>query len=332
VSSSIKRIGVQSFFQTKDNLIGGVLMTEPKLIQTKGSFSLTGLITGKDNPSKSNGYREGTVEKEGMNKGKKYRSIKFPLKTSEDNIITVELYGMEKDKVCFYNKALKKSVLVPWNQRNTPFGNGYELIMPEYDLVHKIHQNYVDGDSVNVYGEIEFSSYVDKNNETRESVKFIIKGCHHSDYEVEFDSPSFSEVNKFNQELVISEIIDNPKDKLVHINGYVIGYKEKFNSASFVIYPETSNPLFVKSIKSLKFGDFLKFVGRINNKAELIEIDDESGRHTLKSFTKNLEIVGYDKESFLRKRYKESDFYTSESTDVDYSSIIEKITDDELPF
>jgi hypothetical protein len=307
---------------------------DTKLIQTKTNFMIRGTIEGKDNPANNNGYREGIIEK-GKCAGQEFRSIKFKVKTSNDNIIPVELFGMELKDAWFYNRKLKKTLKVDWSKRNIPGKNGYELIVPAYDLVDQINKEFKDGDVVRIVGELQPNTYTDQTGTERHTVRYIIKSVKPSKGEVDFDSSDFKEINQFNQECVINEVeFDNTENK-VFISAYVIGYNEKFDLMSFELDMTKAHPLFLKTLKSMKFGDFIKFKGTIHFRVIEQEVDGEFGKDTISDIKKCLEITGADGTSYIKGLYKESDFVKE---DINASTInwdeIAKTTnkEEELPF
>jgi hypothetical protein len=313
---------------------------ENKLIQTKSNFVFRGVVTGKDNPVKNNGYKEGVCEK-GKSKGKQFRSIRFLLKTNRNNIVPVECFGMEKDKVCFYNKdekdQNKKTVLVDWNKRHETPPNGYQLIPVEFDEIEKINNEFHDGDIVVIVGKIDFSTYKDNSGNTREQTRFIIQRMYKSEEAFDLSNENFEELNKFTQEIVINEVEVEDKEKLI-VRAYTIGYKgESINPATFEIDIKNSDPDFVRTFKGLKYGDFLEVFGVIHNRVTVTEGNGAWGRQPIKNYTKCLEITGANEKSYVQKMYKESDliktsFGSSETSD--WSNVLKDNSNnnDSLPF
>jgi hypothetical protein len=306
---------------------------ENKLVQTKGSFVIKGVIEGKDNPANNNGYNEGVV-KNGESSGSKYRSIKFKVKTSNDNIIPVELFGMEKEKAYFYNKDEKKSVPVEWSKRHMPATNGYQLILPEYDFVEKINNEFKDGDVARIVGEFQFQTYKDNNGNEKRQTKFIIKKMYKSDDELNFNDEQFKEDNSFSQEVVINEVDVDNSEKKVYLSTYVIGYKEALSVANFEIDMYKANPVFVKNIKSLKIGDFIELKGKINYKVINEVVDGDWGIEVIRDYKKSLEVTGAKGESFVKSMYKEKDLIKeiNVSAEIDWSKVAQTTGETKLPF
>lgn len=306
---------------------------EIKLAQTKGSFVIKGVIEGKDNPANNNGFNEGVV-KNGKSVGAKYRSIKFKVKTSNDNIIPVELFGMEEEKANFYNKEKKDTVKVEWAKRNMAAQNGYQLILPKYDFVEKIHNDFKDGDVVRIVGEFSFETYEDKNGNTKHNTKYIIKKIFKSDDVLNFDDEKFKEENEFAQEVIINDVDADASSKKIYLSTYIIGFNEKLNTANFEIDMNKTNPVFFKNIKGLKIGDFIKFKGKINYKVINEVVDGDWGIQVIKDYKKSLEITGAEGETFVKSMYKEKDLIKEikQSVEVDWSKVAQNTNDTELPF
>ena len=307
---------------------------EKKMIQTKSYFQIRGIIHGKDNPTTANGYREGTIEK-GKSIGKKYRSIRFMIKTSNDNIIPIELYGQEKDKAYFYNKSQKKTVPVDWNKRNNAAKKDFTLIVPEYDLVEKINNEFNDGDAVFVSGTLQHTMYEDAQNVTRQQTKFVISKFYTSNNKIDFDDDNFEEHNQFTQELIINSIDEELESLLV--NGYSINYDESFVPITLEINKKKAHSDFVKTLKKMKFGDFLKFNGIIHYRTIEELVDGAFGKRVIKDFKKSLEVVGADPGTYIKSKYKEEDFVSEKDIDVkvNWSNVEENVEvkeSNELPF
>lgn len=318
---------------------------QTNLIQHKGNFQLRGIITGKDPETarKGNGYKEGKIEK-GINAGNPYRAIRFLVKTSPDNIIPVELFGQPRKQAVWYSRKEKKSIKIDWAKRFNQPPDGYELILPEYDLVKKIDDDFKDGDSVFINGEFRFSTYKDQQGNVRPQTQYIIRSIYHTTNPVDFESENFKEQNTFEQEIVIQDIMEDSKVKKLFVSAYVIGYGGTFNPAMFEINTETADATFIRNMKSLKFGDQIKVNGYIHNRALTEEVCDNDGwGQKVKSVTnyyRALEIVGAFGDTLQKKLYKEEDFIVNDSTSTmegtsqEAQKLSEIINDsnEELPF
>jgi len=299
-------------------------MTESNLVQTKGFYSITGIITGKDTPKKGYGYKTGEIQK-GDSKGKKYNSIRFPLKTSNNNIVDVELFGTENTHVTFYNKVEKKQMKIEWDKRNVTPPANYELRTPAFDMVESINKEFKDGDVVNAWGSITFSTYTNSQGETVEQYKLNIGSLTKYEKELNFDDEEYKEINSFTQEIVINEVIDNSSENCLDVYAFVVNYNKTTNPASFQINKNNVVEEFYKKFKTLKFGDFIKVNGSVLNQS-VVSIDPMWGEQVSRSFKRCLEIRGADGSSYESKKYKVADFAKPEVETVDWNDI------KELPF
>jgi hypothetical protein len=302
-----------------------------ELIQTKGTFKLRGQINGKDHPSKANGYKE-DVLKSGNMAGKKFRSIRFNLKTSSCNTIPIELFGMEKDFAYFYNKKSKATKKVDWVKRQMKPPEGFELITPEFDLVKTIHETYKDDDNITIVGDLDFTSYVDKSNVKKYQTKYIIKYIYPSQELLDFDKEDFVETNTFDQTITVIDTEEDKTENKIFINAYIIKYGEKFEMTTFEINTKTCHPDFAKLMKKLSFGDTLLVRGIIHNRIIEEEVNGMYGREIIKDYTKCLEILNVDGTSIELKKYKEEDFVIQEEPTIDWSKVEANETETVLPF
>lgn len=341
---------------------------ENKLVQTKGSFTLKGIVSGMN---KENAYREGEV-KNGKNRGKMYRSIRFSVQTSPTNKPSVELFGMETDYVYPYKRGKKgeKGHVIknhPFAKRND-LPDGYTLIgvnvgleqdekgknirksLIDYDAVEYIYDNLNDGDSVFLTGELQFSSYVNSQGEEVDQTKYIIKQVFHEKNPIDFDDENFEEVCAFEQEIVFtgSEVLK--EEKAVVVRGYTIAYGGKFNTAEFVIRPDGDKDIEKTakafSGKKIKFGDTMTVFGLCLNRAETVEVEDEEEddffggkkpkgleRNTITNYTTELQITGAT--DYAPGVYTEEDFIIEEDElvdDTDNGSLSDDSDDDYNPF
>ncbi|MCY9737546.1 hypothetical protein M5X17_27975 [Paenibacillus alvei] len=347
------------------------------LEQTKSTIKLRGIVGGL---TKKNAYREGTYEK-GKLEGKDWRQINFSLQTSKFNRIFVTLRGNEQDFVYPYKKG--KDGEKGTTLKNYSFDDrhdlpeGYTLFgvnmylekddegenvrtnLIDFDAVEYLYDNLNDGDSVFVKGEIVFSSYM-KDEEKVDKTEFKITSISRIQ-DIDFDAEDFKEMCSFEQDIVFIGSDVDKKEGVVYVTGRTIGYNNRFNDAVFVIRPEEDEQLKklanVFGGKTLKFGDFMTITGLCLNLAETVEEDEvpvESmfggytpngfEKRTVTNYINELRMTGAIDESYVKRKYKESDFEVPEfiekakdnenpltglKTDVDDS---EDINDEDLPF
>lgn len=319
------------------------------LVQSKGNFQLRGIIVGK-NPEtalKNNGYIEGKTKEKNV----PYRSIRFRVKTSEENIITVELFGQIMDKVYAYNKDEKKTIAVDWEDRSNGIPEGYDIIacninnkkITTFDAVKAINEGFEDGDSVVITGEIQFSTY--KSNQNGEVVlqkKYVIKNMFASSDTVDFDSDNFEEENFFTQEIVVRDTEKVKADNKMYVYAYIIEYGGKFNPAIFEIDLEEYEDV-SKYIGKMKFGSLVKVSGSINNRTTSVVQDDEEvigkkiPKRTSASFQTLLKITSAYPKTYEPQKYSQDDFTQALDT-TEARESMKKIEEalggdgDELPF
>ena len=269
----------------------------------KSFFQVRGILVGKLNPKF---MREGNLP----NNGTPYKSVNFGIKTSPEQIVYVEKFGTKNDKAYAYNRSEKKTLELVWDTRNNTLPSGYKLIMPDWDIANKVINDFEDGDSVIVNGELDFQEYNDNIN-----VKQIVKNIYKTTSPVDFELEGFEEESIFTQEITVNTIEYNKEEKKIYLTAYIFKGKGKnkpinITPAVFVIYPD-NNKKFANNIMKLKYGDTLKVDGIIHSRLEKQEVvaDDEWGTtHSVGTRTrKEYEIVGVYPDTVQSKLYKEED-------------------------
>ncbi len=320
-----------------------------KLIACKGSFQLRGIVVGKDNPRKNNGFTEGKTKDQVP-----YRSIRFLVKTNTDNIVPVELFGQVQERAYLYNRKTKESKPVTWAKRFEKASEGYELILPTYDLIKKIDEDFKDGMSIVIVGETMFSEYTPVNSSVAQlQTRYSIKSIYESTAPVDFSDEKFEEECYFIQEVVIREIEEIAVDKKLNVYAYVLENRGKkkppvIQPALFEINTATADIAFVRNMKALKFGDFIKVNGKIHCRATTEEVDENDGwgkkEKVATSYHKAMEITGAYGETLEKKKYTEEDLVISnvdatfDGTGDAAKKVLEQLEkeqaegNDELPF
>lgn len=278
-------------------------MTE--LQQTRNSFKVIGRATRLD---KDGAYREDTASK-GKREGQTYRSLRFGIKTSDTNEITVSMFDYEPEQVFLWNSEKKKKDSrykgdrVPfgeWEQRKDQLkAEGYSVLqtriglvtgedgkivsegLPGYVASEFIYDNLRNGDSVVVEGEIRYSRYKNQQGDMVEQKSYIIKKIFKLYEELDFGAEGFEEVTYFEQELVFVEADVAESEGKVYVTGRTIDFMKNFHDTQFVVNyknPDGSNdPGMVKlagAFKNiLKFGDVLKVFGETSNRVVLRSVE-----------------------------------------------------------
>lgn len=307
-----------------------------KYKQTKSFFSVRGQIVGLNNPKNGFGFKEDKTKT-----NKNYRALKFSVKNALNNVVTVEIFGTEQDKAYFYNATLKDTISVAWSRRHDFEQEGYKIIKPAYDLAEEVINNFKDGDSIVVNGNIQFSEYVSKDGRKVKQTRLLAKNVHESSEPVDLENTDAEILDNnaaFSQEVIINDIIDD-KDTL-YVNAYTIDYGDVFNKCILQAKKGVIADGFYNNIKKLKFGTIIKFDGIINNRAITPEGSAEWGQTPLTriEFQKSLEIRSADPDSIVQSYYTQSEIesailaHSSKVNEKDKDFNPTKKTDEELPF
>lgn len=287
-------------------------MTE--LQQTKNTFKLKGKVSRLD---KDGAYKEAIMDKEGNKRlGSLYRSLKFGVKTSATNEITVSMFDYEPEKIFLWNSEKREAdpeykgdyvSFYEWEERKEQLKEeGYAVLqsrvgltygedgkiksegLPSYVASEHIYENLRNGDSVAVEGEIRYSGYKNQKGEWKEQVTYTIKKIFKLYEEVDFEADDFEEIAYFEQEMVF---VDSDTDKeagKVLITGRTIDYRKGFYDSQFVVnYKDAegnNDPDMVKLAGAFtnvfKFGDIVKVFGETSNRVILREVEAEDDNET----------------------------------------------------
>jgi hypothetical protein len=265
-----------------------------ELKQTGNSFQLRGVVTGTKS---QRFYKSGT----GKNGGS-WNVVEFGVKIGENKTVFVKLNGFPRDEVFYYkrgeNGAKGTTQKVKWKDRKKAPGKDYRLIgvnistgkdadgknvnetFVEYDAVEWIHENLSDGDSVFIKGNLEFSSYTDRNGQTRKKADMIPTQISYTQKSIDFDADDYKEMAEFENTIVFQSIDkemdenDKPTERYV-LSGYAIGYNT-VEHVSFIIdkdHAKLANNL----RKAMKPGYSIKTYGKvvIINDISVVENDDD---------------------------------------------------------
>lgn len=267
------------------------------LKQTPSAFELRGIVTGTQS---KRFYRAGIGKTGGS-----WNSIEFGVKITENKTVYVKLNGFPRKEVYYYkrgeNGAKGITQSVAWKDRKKSPGNGYRLIgvnistgrdengrninesLTEYDCVEWLHENLKDGESVFIRGNLEFSSYTDRNGQIRKKMDMVPTQISYTQKPIDFDAEDYKETAEFENTLVFSGIEkemdenDKPTGRFV-LSGYSIGYNT-VESVSFIIGADNAK-LAGNLKKAMKPGYSIKTYGRvevINNISAASEEDDGWG-------------------------------------------------------
>ena len=205
-----------------------------ELTETRGQFQVKGKINGVES---SRFY----TEKKTKN-NKDFRAVNFGCEYNDKQTVYMNLNGMPQDNVYFSKRnadtGKTETKKVAWANRNTFNESGFRMIgtnlglvkttdadgkevndkktMHSFDACEYIKKNMKDDMSTFIRGNIEFSSYLDGDGNTRRSIKYVpsqVSLCKDVDFE-EYDEDN-KPVHDFTQTIVfmgIDKEQENEKD------------------------------------------------------------------------------------------------------------------------
>lgn len=252
-----------------------------ELKQTANSFQVRGIVTGTQS---NRFYKNGT----GKNGGS-WNVVEFGVKIADGKTVYIKLMGFPRDEVFYYKKgengAKGITQKVKWKDRKKAPGKDYRLIgvnistgkdeegknvnetFVEYDAVEWMHDNLVDGDSVFIKGNLDFSSYTDKNGETRKQINMVPTQISYTQKPIDFDAEDYKEMCEFENTIVFSSI-DKEEDENGKATGRFVlsGYSVGYNTVESVAFIIDSDHAKVASAikKNMKPGNSIKTYGRVS--------------------------------------------------------------------
>lgn len=274
------------------------------LTETKGSFQCKGKISGVES---SRFY----TEKKTKN-NKDFRAVNFGCTYNDKTTIYMSLNGIPQDKVYFSKRnadtGKTDTKKVAWTNRNTFNEDGFRMIgtnlglvkttdkdgkevndkktMHSFDACKYIKENLKDDMSTFIRGNIEFSSYLDKDGNTRRSIKYVpsqISLCKEVDFE-EYDEDN-KPVHDFTQTIVfmgIDKEKENEKDTgRFIVSAKIITYGDIVDT-EFVITDAKLANLFKKNLKAYTS---ISVHGRIEVSHKVEEVSDDTGWGETNSMT-----------------------------------------------
>lgn len=258
------------------------------LVQTRGSFSVSGLVTGTD---KDSFYEDKLTQ----STKKPFRSVNFGVKIDKDgSSVYTYLNGMERKSVYYSRREDKAKGItkdtqeVAWKDRYTFDKEGYRMIgvnvgvkkivdkkgnevndkkvLTEFDACEEIGTNLKDDASVFVKGNLEFSTYNDKHN-----VRLVptqVSLCRPIDMEAEDYTPNA----QFTQVIVFTGIEPNEDKTKFTVSAKIVNY-ESIEDAEFVIHDSKLATAFRKNIKPYSS---IKVWGDIIVERDIEEVEEAS--------------------------------------------------------
>lgn len=302
------------------------------LPQTTCPFQVRGIVTGVD----SNGFYQSRTTKSGGT----WNKINFGVKVNENKTVYVSLNGFPRKEVCYYKRPETKdgkgtTTKVAWKDRMKSPGEGYRLIgvnittgkdddgnnintvFTEYDAVEWIAKNLKDDTSVFIKGNIDFSSYTDRNGQKKRRIDMVINQISNTKNPVDFEAENFEEQCDFIDGLVFSDIDketdenNKPTGRFI-LSGYSIGYNS-IENVSFIIDAEHEK-LANRFKKSLKPGNYIQVYGKVNTVSNVEEVETDDGwgepskmKRVSGKFRTEYVIYGADPNSIDKETYTETD-------------------------
>jgi hypothetical protein len=247
------------------------------LERTRGHVKLRGKIVGLNNDK---AMRGGT-----SSKGSNWKAVSFFVETSHGNRVRVEIMGSEGN-VYAYNQELRETKQLAWSERNK-VPEGYNLIgitvrgkndedqkdLASYEAIDYIKDNFTDGESVFVSGQIDFQEYENRQGQKVASKRININRIYHTD-DIDFTADTFQETASFEQDIVINECIEDADNNKLLVEAFQIKGRGEVVPSSFVVDMEQYDSLAKNIKKRLKFGDFIRVKGEIVNRVEFLQNDE----------------------------------------------------------
>ena len=186
---------------------------------------------------------------------------------------------------------------VAWKDRKKSPGKDYRLIgvnistdkdeegknvnemFTEYDAVEWLKDNLEDDTSVFIKGNLQFSSYTDRNGQTRKKVELIPTQISYTQKPVDFDAEDYKEMCEFENTIVFQSIDqetdeNDKKTGRFILTGYSIGYNS-VESVSFILKEDCAK-LAGNLKKRMKPGYAIKTYGRVEVVTDISTVEDDS--------------------------------------------------------
>jgi hypothetical protein len=296
--------------------------------QQRGSFQIKGKVTGVQ---KEKFY---VTTKTKTNKD--FRMINFGVQVSPESTLFVSLTGMPQDKVYFSKsrdpkvKDSKTETLpVDWSKRASFRKEGFRLIgvnvglekthdkdnkevndkknLVPFDACEYINDHLVDGMSVFIRGNLEYSTFTGQVGNVSHSTKLVptqISLCK----EVNFEEKDYEVVSAFTQNVVV-ESVKKEEDKF-YLESKVVNYNT-IETTEFELVNEALAKNFKKNVKPYSS---IKVWGNITTLKNIDQVDASSDDgwgssnpmdRVNSSYKKTFVITGADPESIEHEAYTE---------------------------
>ena len=263
------------------------------LPETKGFFQLKGIVSG----TKKDGFYKELKTKSNKN----MRFTNFGVSYEKEKTLYLNNQGMEQEYVYFSKKAEKKgekgdTQKVPWVDRFSFNRDGYRLIgniigvkkkvdeegktvndskvLTDFDTCKEISDNLKDGNSVFTKGNIDYSSYIDKNGDKRMSTKLVptqVSLC----ADIDYDSDDYNVQSNFNQ-VIIFMGIEKEKENDKDTGRFVVSAKivtwSNIEDVEFIIENNNLASMFKRNLKPY---NSIKVSGKMISSVAKETVDDD---------------------------------------------------------
>jgi len=303
-----------------------------ELQRTYGNFKVYGEVQGlkrnyafNDQPTKS-GYER--------------NHVKFDVKTSEDNIVTVELQGMDfgnvritpRDREDKQYKDLDRTDKVydeipeDWQVmmgvnvglEQDDKGENIKVEKDSYDAARYIYENLNDGDVVFISGRLEVNAFTNRNDEQVVQMQHVISRLYKSNKEFDPSAEDFQELSSFDQNLIINDVELDKKEKKAWVHSYLVYNRDK-DFVPFTFWVDgNKNVKLGKNLSKLKFGTQMKFEGNLLSTVTYEEQEEETDewgsspsgyeKRSIKNVEKSYEITKGLPETMEEEKYTDEDF------------------------
>lgn len=266
-----------------------------ELQETKGSFQLSGVVTGTESEKF---YKEGKTST-----GKDKRSVNFGVSATEGTAIYVGLDEYPQENV-FFSKRTKsedgksktETEKVAWANRMSFKKEGFKLIgvnlglektvdekgntvnlkktLVGFDACKEIGEKLVDGVSVFTKGTLDFSSFTDDKGNIRHFTKIKpnqISLCK----DVDFTKEDYKPIANFEQVIIFMKIEQEMENDVATGRGIVsakIVTYSTIEDAEFIV----ENVSLIKALKTLKPYTAIKVHGDITQTVQAEEVETDN--------------------------------------------------------
>lgn len=267
-----------------------------ELPETKGSFQVKGKISGVE--------KERFYTSKKTSTGKDFKAVNFGCEYNDKKTVYMSLNGMPQDKVYFSKRnqdtGKTETKAVDWDKRNSFADAGYRMIgtnlgltkttdengkevndkktMTSFDACDYIKANMQDDMYTFIRGNIEFSSYLDKDGNTRRSIKYVpgqISLCKDVDFD-EYDDDN-KPVHDFTQTIMFMEINKEEENGRETgrflVNANIVTWSDIVNTEFIITDAKLAN-LFKKNLKPYTA---ISVHGNIEVTHQVEEISEDDG-------------------------------------------------------